>query len=287
MKSKPLLGFIGQGFVGKTYADNFARRGYTCVRYALEEPHVKNRNRIAECDIVFIAVPTPTTPRGFDATFLTKTLPLVGKGKIAVIKSTIVPGTAVELQRRFPKVVLLYSPEFLSEKTAVHDVAHPFMNVAGMAKNSVGHKKAARLINVIVPQAPFALICTSTEAEFIKYAHNVGGYAQIVMFNLFYDLSQKLSARWEVIERAVKADPYIPNRYATPVHKKGRGAGGHCFIKDFAAFRELFEKRGKDKLGIAVFKALEAKNTELLLSTHKDLNLLRGVYGSRIQRKGR
>jgi len=63
---KPLIGFIGQGWVGKAYADNFEERGFTVVRYSLERPWVKNKDKIRECGIVFIAVPTPITPRGHD-----------------------------------------------------------------------------------------------------------------------------------------------------------------------------------------------------------------------------
>lgn len=37
-----LIGFIGQGFIGKNYADDFENRGYEVVRYALEEPYLKN-----------------------------------------------------------------------------------------------------------------------------------------------------------------------------------------------------------------------------------------------------
>src|SRR5580692_663281 len=87
-KNKPLIGFIGQGWIGKAYADNFEERGYEVVRYALEKPYIKNKDKIAECDIVFIAVWTPTTPKGFDSSVVENVLPLVGEGKIAVLKST-------------------------------------------------------------------------------------------------------------------------------------------------------------------------------------------------------
>ncbi len=49
------LGFIGQGFVGKTYADYFEKRGFEVVRYAKEAPYEKNKEKIKDCDIVFIA----------------------------------------------------------------------------------------------------------------------------------------------------------------------------------------------------------------------------------------
>ena len=52
------IGFIGQGFVGKNIANDFERRGHTVVRYALEPEYCANRDLIAECEIVFVAVPT-------------------------------------------------------------------------------------------------------------------------------------------------------------------------------------------------------------------------------------
>ena len=58
-KEEPLIGFIGQGFIGKNYADDFVRRGYKVVRYARGAEFAKNKIKIKECDIVFIAVPTP------------------------------------------------------------------------------------------------------------------------------------------------------------------------------------------------------------------------------------
>jgi UDP-glucose 6-dehydrogenase len=62
-----------------------------------------------------------------------------------------------------------------------------------------------------------------------------------------------------------------------PIHKSGRGAGGHCFIKDFAAFKSIYDKSG-DKLGSQLLKALEEKNIELLKESNKDLNILEQVY---------
>ena len=43
---KPLIGFVGQGYVGKNYADNFAKRGFPIVRYSLEPKYRGNRDKI-------------------------------------------------------------------------------------------------------------------------------------------------------------------------------------------------------------------------------------------------
>jgi UDP-glucose 6-dehydrogenase len=285
--STPRIGFIGQGFIGKNYADDFERRGFSVVRYALEAPYNANKEQIRECDIVFIAVPTPTTPEGFDASVVRGVLSLVGKGKTAVLKSTILPGTTAALQKEFSDRVILYSPEFLSESTAAHDAANPFSNIVGLSRDDEMHQAAAQAVLAVLPSAPFSHVCTSTEAELIKYAHNLNGYFQILLSNILYDAAAALGAGWQPIQRALEADTMISNRYIKPVHQSGhpgarpgRGAGGHCFIKDFAAFRGLYERLlPQDGPGASLLRALEQKNIELLQNSGKDLDLLRGVYG--------
>lgn len=286
-KKRPrlLTGFIGQGFIGKAYADDFEKRGFKVVRYALEHPYNGNKEKIKDCDIVFIAVPTPTTPKGFDYSIIESVLFLVGKGKIAVIKSTILPGTTEILQKKFPKILVLNSPEFLSEKTAAHDAANPFSNIVGIPINSPKYKNAAKLVHRVLPKSPFSLTCKSKESEIIKYTHNGSGYTQIIFFNTMYDLARTLKVDWQPIENAILADPMICNRYARPVHQSGRGAGGNCFIKDFAALSKFYKKNTKDALGSAVLSAQEAKNIDLLTKSKKDLPLLRGVYGKGKKKK--
>lgn len=283
---KPLIGFIGQGWIGKAYADNFEHRGYEVVRYALEKPYVQNKDRIKDCDIVFIAVWTPTTPKGFDTSVIESVLPLVGKGKAAVIKSTVLPGTTVELQKKFSDVVLLVNPEFLSIATSVHDAAHPFVNLVGMPVHDTKHYMAAEQVLKCIPKAKYSDICMSAEAEIFKYTHNASGYTQIMLFNLMYDLGQQFGVNWDVVNKAIQHDPLISNRYSNPVHKKGRGAGGGCFIKDVAALRTHVKRYlPYDPLYLKLVEAMEAKNIHLLSSTEKDLDLLEGVYGKEVLAK--
>ena len=283
---KPLIGFIGQGWIGRAYSDNFEERGYSVVRYSLEKEYAGNKDKIKDCDIVFIAVWTPTTPNGFDDSVIRSVLKLVGKGKIAVIKSTILPGTTEKIQEDFPEIVLLYGPEFLSVASHVHDAAHPFANLVGMSINDAKHLLAAERVTKVLPKAPFSQICSSTEAEIFKYSHNASGYMQIILFNIMYDLAKKLGANWDNVHRAILADPLISNRYAQPIHKSGRGAGGGCFIKDIAALKLHIKKHlPEDTLAHAVLEAAEQKNIELLTSTNKDLDLLIGVYGLNVVKR--
>lgn len=297
MATDKIIGFIGQGWIGKNYADDFETRGYKVVRYALEEPHVNNGDKIAECDIVFIAVPTPSTPQGFNPSILKSAVKKVGAGKIAVIKSTLLPGTTEEIQAENPEVFVFHSPEFLTEATAARDAANPRRNIIGCAVLSDEYREKAGSIMSILPRAPFELVCRAREAELIKYGGNNWFYFKVVFINMLYDLAVKHGCDYDVIRDAMAADPRIGSSHLTPVHESGtlggdsyklipeksqdggRGAGGHCFIKDFAAFRELYEKMVGDEKGVALLRAMEEKNIDLLVSTNKDLDLLKGVYG--------
>lgn len=276
------LGCIGQGWIGKNYADHFEDRGFDVVRYAKESPHNRNAKQIAECDVVLIAVPTPTTQEGFSADIVRLVLAHVGKGKTAVIKSTILPGTTRSLQAEYPDIVILFSPEFLREATVRADVDNPDRNIIGIT-NEV-HRKSAEAVMKILPRASYENICTAEEAELTKYAGNTFLYLKVVYMNMLYDLSQNFGGDWETIVENMSADPRIGTSHMHPAHASGhaktlgRGAGGHCFIKDFAAFADLYRKTVPDAAGHELFSAIESKNIDLLRSSGKDLDLLKGVY---------
>jgi UDPglucose 6-dehydrogenase len=276
------IGFIGQGWIGKNYADSFEDRGFSVVRYAKEEPFVENKKRIAECDMVFIAVPTPTTPEGFNVDAVRSALSCVGKGKIAVIKSTILPGTTRMLQQECRDITVLCSPEFLREASARHDVDNPDRNIIGITSDA--QRTAAEEVMRVLPPSPYTIICLAEEAELTKYAGNVFLYMKVVYMNMLYDLASSLGADWETIAKNLSADPRIGSSHMHPMHASGhtkvagRGAGGHCFIKDFAAFSQLYRARLQDGFGNDVLAALERKNNELLCESGKDIDLLDEVY---------
>ncbi|HBA36482.1 TPA: hypothetical protein DCZ15_01255 [Candidatus Falkowbacteria bacterium] len=283
--SKPLIGFIGQGFIGRSYADDFVNRGYEVIRYARSMEFSGNKTRIADCDIVFIAVPTPTTPAGFNYDTLKEVLALVGPGRSAVIKSTIVPGTCAALQSLYSDRFIFHSPEFLTEKNAAYDAANPTRNIVGYPLDNDEYRRRAEEILSILPPAPLSFICPVKEAEIIKYAANTFLLLKVIYANIFYDLAAKEGSDWERIAAGIAADPRIGQSHLNPVHasglseKTGRGAGGNCFIKDFAALHRYAEESGLDVLSLELFRAVEKKNLSLLRESGKDLDLLRAVYG--------
>lgn len=276
------IGFIGQGWIGKHYADDFEQRAYSVVRYSLEDPYIKNKDEIKNCRIVFVAVPTPTTTKGFSYEPVLDALKNVGVGSTVVIKSTILPGVTKRIQMKFPELYVMHSPEFLREATAAYDASCPDRNIIGIPEETNDYRSRAKEVLTVLPKAKYEKILPALDAELVKYLGNCFLYSKVVMMNVFHDTVTASGAEWSSIKEAMIHDPRIGESHTEPVHDSGRGAGGHCFIKDFEAFRSFYaEKIGEDRAHEMLTKMV-AYNNHLLRSSGKNLDLLEGVYGSNI-----
>lgn len=278
MKEKVKIGFIGQGFIGKNYADDFEERGYEVIRYDIDK-YKANKNQLTNADIIFVAVPTPTTPTGFDDSILRDALSIVDKGKTVVIKSTIALGTGQKMQKLFPHLTIMHSPEFLTELTAAHDARNPDRNIVGITdiNDKKLYKQAEDIIETLA-EAPYNKVVGIEEAELIKYGNNAWFYFKVVFMNIFYDLVSSKGLDFEIIKNSMAADPRIGRTHLDVVHKGGRGAGGHCFLKDFEAFIEMLDKQNlEDQKEVA--ETVRNINLDYLKNSGKNLDLIKDIYG--------
>ena len=274
---KPTIGFVGQRFVGKNYADDFEERGFPVIRYALEEPYRQNKDKLKRPILFLYACRRRRRPKDLIIPLSMKASRSRERVKSLLSNLQFFQGLLKRIQARHPDKIVLAFPEFLSVATAKKDVEEPLYHVIGMAGKTAKERRAAKTGTLHLAPGEGFFICDSNEAELIKYSHNANGYVQTVLFNILYDLSVAMRADWNVIERAMDADPYVSSWYIHPLHKKGRGAGGGCFIKDFAALRVLYEDMVPvDELGRRVFRAIERKNVDLLVSSKKTPNSFAG-----------
>lgn len=274
------IGFIGQGMVGKAYADYYEKNGFDIVRYSLEPEYIENKNKIELCDIVFISVPTPTTPKGFDDKILRDVIGLIGKGKIGVIRSTVLPGTTESIQREFDDRYILMAPEFLTARTASEEVAHPRKHVIGIPKDNGVFRSKARLVLSTLPNAPHNSIVSSKEAEMIKYIQNNFFYVKNIYMSICYKMAEKIGCDLDVIHRALLSEPMMGTyHHLAPVRDGGYGAAGPCLLKDFEAFIGFYEKNNGEDSGNKILRAIRDRNLELLRETGKDKKLLLDIYG--------
>jgi UDP-glucose 6-dehydrogenase len=138
----------------------------------------------------------------------------------------------------------------------------------------------------VLPHAPFEVICTAPEAEMVKYAGNFFLYLKVLYANLMYETAEAIGADYTVVSKAIAADPRIGGSHLSVLHdsghngaKRGRGAGGVCFIKDVEALAEFYADNVGEKYGEKLFAAATNKNIDLLVKSNKDIDLVIGVHG--------
>jgi len=281
MKNKK-YGFIGQGFVGGNLADNYEERGYNVVRYDVER-YKGNKEKIRACDVVFIAVPTPTVNEMFDSSILFDVVKLCRDGAVVVIKSTVPPEVLSKLSIEFNNLTVFHSPEFLDENTAKEDTDFPKKNIIGVKdKTNPDLVNLAVMVMNTLPSSNFSNVVSYKESAMIKYIHNAYFYVKNVFFNMSYDLCNEMGADWDEIIKAILSEPRIDEIHTRPIDKGGRGAGGHCLIKDFSVFsgmfRNFFIGEGEGDSRCDVITAIESMNNIYLNDSGKDLEILNEVY---------
>lgn len=276
------IGYIGQGMVGKAYADLFEKRGMDVVRYDKREPYAANKDLIKDCDIVFVSVPTPTTPNGFDDHIVREVMPLVGKGRIAVIRSTMLPGTTESIQEQFPDLYVMHAPEFLTARVAAEDAAHPRKNIIGIPVDSQEYREKAEQVLSILPVAVHNSICSAKEAEMIKYLQNNFFYVKNIYMSIGYKLAEKLGCDLDVIYTALLSEPMMGTyHHLAPVFDGGYGAAGECLLKDFEAFLQFYISQNGEESGRKVLEAVRDRNLELLEKGGKDVVIRESIYGAK------
>jgi len=280
------IAVCGNGYLGGSLADNLEDRGFNVTRYSLEPEYVGNKERVKDCEVVFIAVPTPTRAGVFDGSAVLDCLRLCSPNAIAVIKSTVPPNWIREAAEDWA-LTILYVPEFLDAATAREDTDSPQRNIIGVKDlsgiNCLEDEKkltAANLVLDVLPKAPYVRVCTWEEAALIKYGGNCFFFMKNVFFNLLADVSAELGCEYAYIRDAIAADIRIGPVHTHMEDKGGRGAGGACLPKDMSVFIDtVTDTIGMSDYGTTMLFDAEKRNKKLLEKSGKDPEIVKEVYG--------
>lgn len=242
------IGVIGHtGMVGSQVYNYFKKRYRTTGVSKSKSGKINGSWKdLNKCDLIFVCVPTPYNFKLKKANFDTvnEVLGKIDGGKIVIIKSTIWPGSTEKYQKRYKTFKLLINPEFLSRSTAKKDFEKPDRQIVGYTKYS---KDVAQRVLGLLPKAKYNRIVKSTEAELIKYAHNVYGAMRIIYANHLYDVCERLEIDYEEVKKGFAASEFIGHgvlRYMNIFHNNKRGYGGPCFPKDVNAYIEFCKSIG-------------------------------------------
>jgi GDP-mannose 6-dehydrogenase len=226
---------------------------------------------VANTDISFICVGTPTTENGdvnldYVKTAITEIANEIQKKQrnhIIIMRSTVPPGTAKEVIK--PLIVSLLSaqerkyfhyvsnPEFLREGTAIQDFKQPPKTLIGGRKAEILDEVAAIYQKVEAP-----IIRTKLGvAEMLKYVNNTWHALKVVFGNEVGSLSRELGVDGHDVMDIFCQDTKLnlSSYYLRP----GFAFGGSCLPKDVRGLTGIGRKKS---LNLPLMNAIIPANNE-------------------------
>jgi UDPglucose 6-dehydrogenase len=201
---------------------------------------------IAEADIIFVSVNTPTKSFGqgagkaADLQYWEKTARQILENstspKIVVEKSTLPVRTAEAMERilNFNDKGLLFdvvsNPEFLAEGSAIRNMEEPDRVIVGGRETPSGQKAVQAIVDIYAQWVPRERIITTNlwSSELAKLAANAFLAQRISSINALSNLCEKTEADVTEVAHAIGTDSRIGSRFL----QASVGFGGSCFKKD-------------------------------------------------------
>ena len=290
---KNSIAVIGQGFVGGSLTTVFSERGFDVYTYdktgkiatggkfpvashGTLQPAESIAQLIEACEsrdsfsnVYFVCVPTPMFEDGSaDLSIVEgvlKNLAEVGGERIAVVKSTVPPGSTERWNQTFGPLGLhvIFNPEFLTEANALNDMREQNRIIVGGPRPWVNEVK--QVFSTAFPKVPIVKT-SSTTAEMVKYLTNNFLTVKVAFANEMAQVCEALDAKGlnidydKVVEYAT-LDPRLgKSHWSVPGPDGHRGFGGHCFPKDVNAMINVAKDNDVDA---KVLKAAWNKNLEV------------------------
>ncbi len=226
---------------------------------------------VAESDVVFIAVGTPSNPDGsLDFSSIEQVCSQIGaalKHKTeftsVVIRSTVLPGIAENIavprledfsgKKAGVDFGFALNPEFLREGSAVYDFYHPPKTVIGELDSATG-ELLERMYSPL--NAPIFRIGIA-EASMIKYSDNAFHALKVAFANEIGRLCKKFNIDSRIVMDVFTKDTKLN---ISPVYlKPGFAFGGSCLPKDL---RAITRHARQAEVSVPVLEAAIKSNEE-------------------------
>jgi UDPglucose 6-dehydrogenase len=213
---------------------------------------------IAEADIIFVSVNTPTKTfgqgagRAADLQYWEKTARQIVEcstsPKIVVEKSTLPVRTAEAMERILNSnekglfFDVVSNPEFLAEGTAVDDMRDPDRVLIGGRQTPSGQKAVQAIVDIFAHWVERERIITTNlwSSELSKLAANAFLAQRVSSINAIANLCEKTGADVTEVAHAIGADSRVGSRFL----RASVGFGGSCFKKDILNLVYLCEFYG-------------------------------------------
>jgi len=293
MKKKSIA-VIGQGFVGGSLTTVFTERGFDVYAYDKAGKYANGAlpshgdsvagypGSIAELihdneegatpgfsKVYFVCLPTPMYDDGSaDLSIVEgalKELSTVPGERIAVVKSTVPPGSVESWNKKFSETGLkiVFNPEFLTERTALDDMRNQDRIILGGPRPWINTVK--EIFRAAFPNAKM-IKTSSTTAEMVKYLTNNFLTVKVSFANEMHQICQALDSvglnvDYDKVVEYASHDPRIgSSHWNVPGPDGQNGYGGSCFPKDINAMISVAKSLNVNPI---VLKAAWEKNLEV------------------------
>ena len=268
------IGIIGNGFVGNSIAFGFSPTHEIKVHDKDPKRNLNTIEEVLECDFIFVAVPTPMNEDGsISLKVVEKALQEISDkniiNNIVILKSTMVPGSTDGFIKQFPKLNIVFNPEFLTERTAKLDFLTQARIILGGSKTLTNH--VAKLFKERFMHT-YIIETDTITAEMVKYMNNVFFATKVSIMNEMKMMCDAIGANWNEALKGFAADQRIGDSHLHVPGPDGKmGFGGSCFPKDINAFISY-----ANELNIKIPTIEGAWETNLNVRPEKDWEKLEG-----------
>ena len=243
------IGIVGNGFVGSSVAFGFSPQ---CgCDGAVVKIHDKDTSKslhsledvVNTSDYIFLSVPTPSNQDGsISLDIIDKVFEDIDNAldykkdnqPVILLRSTVTPGTTKKIQCKYPKMGIVFNPEFLTERSAKFDFINQSRFIVG---GSWGDTQRVKHLYQWRFGKSIPVITTNYEtAELIKYMNNCFFATKVSFLNEMYQIAEKCGANWEEAIEGFVRDGRIGHSHMNVPGPDGKfGFGGSCFPKDIQA----------------------------------------------------
>ena len=245
------IGIVGLGYVGTAIKSGFEKH-YTVETYDKYDGFkstVQLSDMVAECEVIFVCVPTPMREDGSCHTNIVESVVQEidewtsryhkDIKPIVVIKSTVPPGTTEHLNKKYKNINVIFNPEFLTEMNFLEDFKNQTRIILG------GTRKGTNILRQVYSKVfPHATIVKtgSKTAEMVKYFVNCFLATKVSFANEMKQICDKIGIDYDkVVEYATYDERLGKSHWAVPGPDGDFGFGGHCLPKDVSAIVSEFD----------------------------------------------
>ena len=282
----PRIAIIGYGVVGQAVSAVLVAKVKNATVCAFD-PQQKSRGvgriymassfkaAVGAADYVFLCVPSHLEGKGIDGKGWKCLAGLIEKhakaDAIVVIKSTLIPGDTVKLEKRTKRRVVV-CPEFMAEGTAERDILKPHRVLVG-GSDQVAVDSVIRLYRHWVPASRIVRM-NAWSAQLAKLLANAMLAQRVSAINSAAALCEQGGGDIRQVAKAIGLDPRIGSLYLKP----SVGFGGSCLEKDVRLFCTLAECMGLPDVA-RYWQSIIAQNDAQILRVTRQISKMAGKGG--------